>query len=106
MTKNSTSKLEPFDLEIEGTFHKLRNLVEKKLSPKNQLVEMEETPAPIGPVGAVGVENPRTLMKYVQPSIDETKSCIRKPQVQANNFELKPSYVNMIQNSVQFHTTQ
>ena len=42
-------------------------------------------------------------MKYAQPSIDGTASCIRKPAVQANNFELKPSYVNMIQNSVQFH---
>ena len=42
-------------------------------------------------------------MEYVQPSIDGTTSCIRKPPVQANNFELKPSYVSMIQNSVQFH---
>ena len=67
---------------------------------------MEETPAPVGPVGvgAVGAENPRrTLMEYAQPSIDGIASCIRKPQVQANNFELKPSYVNMIQNSIQFH---
>ena len=54
-------------------------------------------------VGAVGVENPRrTLMEYAQPSIDGTASCIKKLAVQANNFELKPSYVNMIQNSVQF----
>ena len=42
-------------------------------------------------------------MEYAHPSIDGTASCIRKPAVQANNFELKPSYVNMIQNSVQFH---
>ena len=42
-------------------------------------------------------------MEYAQPFIDGTASCIRKPTVQANNFELKPSYVNMIQNSVQFH---
>ena len=55
-------------------------------------------------VGVARVENPRrTLMEYAQPSIDGTTSCIRKPAVQANNFELKPSYVNMIQNSVQFH---
>ena len=55
-------------------------------------------------VGAVGVENSRrTLMEYAQPSIDRTASCIRKLVVQANNFELKLSYVNMIQNSVQFH---
>ena len=67
---------------------------------------MEETLAPVGSVGAgaVGAENPRkTLMEYSQPSIDGTASCIRNPTVQAKNFELKPSYVNMIQNSVQFH---
>ena len=55
-------------------------------------------------VGATGVKNNRrTLMEYAQSSIDRTASCIRKPAVQANNFELKPSYVNMIQNSIQFH---
>ena len=54
--------------------------------------------------GAVGAQNNRrTLMEYAQPSIDGIASCIRKPEVQANNFDLKPSYVNMIQNSVQFH---
>ena len=42
-------------------------------------------------------------MEYAQPSIDGIASCIRKPAVQANQFELKPSYVNIIQNSVQFH---
>ena len=42
-------------------------------------------------------------MEYAQSSIEGTASCIRKPAVQANQFELKPSYVKMIQNSVQFH---
>ena len=94
MTRSSTSKLEPFNPEIKRTFHKLRNLVKEKLSPKNQLVEMKETPAFVGPIGAVGVENlRRTLMEYAQPSIDGTTSYIRKLAVQANNFELKPSYV-------------
>ena len=67
MTRSSTSKIEPFDPGIEKTFHKLRNLVGKKLSPRNQLMKMEETPAPVRPVevGAVGAENPRrTLMEY------------------------------------------
>ena len=59
---------------------------------------MEETPA-LGAgngtaIGATGIQNnKKTLMEYAQPSIDETISCIRKPTVQANNFELKPSYV-------------
>ena len=43
------------------------------------------------------------LMEYAQPSLDGTASCIRRPTVHANNFELKPSYVQIIQNSVQFH---
>ena len=44
-----------------------------------------------------------SFLTNFEPSIDGTASCIRKPTVQANNFELKPSYVNMIQNLVQFH---
>ena len=107
MIRSSTNKLEHIDLYIERTFHKLRNLVGKKLSPKNQLVKMEETLAPIGVgvgAGAIGEENTRrTLMGYAQSSINGIASCIRKPTVQSNNFELKPSYVNMIQNLVQFH---
>ena len=114
MTRNNTSTLEPFDPKIERTLRRLCNLVEEKVSPKKKRPTIEETRilgaaniAGAGngaAVGAAGVENPRrTLMKYAQPSIDGTASCIRKPAVQANNFELKPSYVNMIQNSVQFH---
>ena len=43
---------------------------------------------------------PRSLMDYAQPSLTSTPSCIRRPFVQGNNFELKPSYVQMIQNSI------
>ena len=114
MTRNNTSNLEPFDPEIERTLRRLRNLVKDKVSPKKERPTMEETRV-LGAVnnagagngaavGAEGVENPRrTLMEYAQPSIEGTASCIRKPAVHANQYELKPSYVNMIQNSVQFH---
>ena len=83
MTRSSTSKIESFDPEIERTFHKLRNIVGKILSPRNQLVKMEKTPAPVGvAVGAAWVENSRrTLMEYAQPSINGTASCIRKSVV-------------------------
>ena len=107
MTRNNTSTLEPFDPEIERTLRRLRNLVEKKVSPKKERPTMEETRvlkaannAGVGNgvvVGATEVENPkRTLMEYAQPSIERTASCIRKPAIQANNFKLKPSYVNML----------
>ena len=43
MTRNNTSTLEPFDLEIERTLRTLRNLVEEKVSPKKERPTMEET---------------------------------------------------------------
>ena len=65
---------------------------------------MEKTPAPGAATGGARAKNSRrTLMEYAQPSIDGTASCIKKFVVQANNFELKPSYVQMIQNSIQFY---
>ena len=102
MTKSSTSNLEPFDHEIERTFRKLRNLVKKNLSPRKK-VKMEEAPAPGAAIGvgtgigavievAEAQNDRRTLMEYAQALIDGTASCIRKP-VQANNYELRPSYV-------------
>ena len=107
MTRSSSSQLEPFDFEIERTFHRMRNLVAARISPKKERQEIEEPPAlgatNVAKVGneaaarATGAPNHRrTLMEYAQPSIDGIASCIRKPIVQANNFELKPSYVNMI----------
>ena len=121
MIRKNTSTLEPFDPEIERTLRRLRNLVEEKVSPKKERPTMEEarvlgatniasadngaavgdaTGVVVGAGGGGGVNHRRTLMEYAQPSIEGTASCIRKREVHANQFELKPSYVNMIQNSV------
>ena len=55
-------------------------------------------------VGAGAIQNAlRTLMDYAQPSLSGTKSCIRRPTIESTTFELKPSFMTMIQNSVQFH---
>ena len=43
MTRSNTSNLEPFDPEIERTLKRLRNLVEKKVSPKKKRPIIEET---------------------------------------------------------------
>ena len=96
MTRKNTSTLEPFDLEIERTLRRLRNLVEEKVSPKKERPTMEETRvfgdanitgagngAAVGAavgvaVGATGGGNHRrTLMEYAQPFIEGTASCIR-----------------------------
>ena len=105
MTRNKSSTLEPFDPKIERTLRRLRNLVEEKVSPKKERPTMEETRVlgvAVGDVARVAVgaagggNHRRTLMEYAQPSIEGIASCIRKPEVHANQFELKPSYVNMI----------
>ncbi|XP_052199599.1 uncharacterized protein LOC127806389 [Diospyros lotus] len=46
--------------------------------------------------------NQRTLSSYATPTLDGTTSSIRRPNVQANNFEIKPAIIQMIQMSVQF----
>ena len=56
MTKSSSSQLEPFDPEIERTFHRLRNLVEARVSPKKERQEMDETLA-LGVANMEGVGN-------------------------------------------------
>ena len=81
-------------------------MVEKKVSPKKERSTMDETRvlgatniagagngAAIGDAAGVavgaagGVNHRRTLMEYAQPSIEGTASCIRKPEVHANQFE-------------------
>ena len=42
-------------------------------------------------------------MDYAQPSLSGTESCIIRPAIESFVFKLKPSYVTVIQNSVQFH---
>ena len=55
-------------------------------------------------VGVSVIQNAqRTLMDYAQPSLLGIESCIKRPTIESTTFELKHSYVTMIQNSIQFH---
>ena len=44
----------------------------------------------------------RTMYSYARPSLDGTQTCITRPNVAANNFEIKPNVIQMVQNLVQF----
>ena len=119
MTRSSTSNLELFDPEIERTFRSLRKLIKEKIATvkEESMKRQERANAPAGAgigarngvgagvgVGAGAIQNAsRTLMDYAQPSLSGTESCIRRLVIESTAFELKPSYVTMIQNSVQFH---
>ena len=45
------------------------------------------------------LENQRPLRDYATPLVDEIHDSIQRPTIQANNFELKPSIIQMVQNS-------
>ncbi|GKV23867.1 hypothetical protein SLEP1_g33550 [Rubroshorea leprosula] len=49
-----------------------------------------------------GQNNARTLGSYATPSLEGITSSIRRPAIQANNFEIKPAIIQMIQQTIQF----
>ncbi|MED6112701.1 hypothetical protein PIB30_063934 [Stylosanthes scabra] len=42
-------------------------------------------------------QNRVTLGQYINPTADSCGSTIRRPAIQANNFELKPSLIQLVQ---------
>ena len=43
------------------------------------------------------VKPQRTMYEYAKPSLTRTKSSIAKPTIVANNFEIKPNIIQMVQ---------
>ena len=50
----------------------------------------------------INAQGDRPLHEFIRPRLNEAQSSIRRPPVQANNFEIKPAFIQMIQNSLQF----
>ena len=48
-------------------------------------------------------EHQRTISDYAKLTLNSSQSSIVRPPVPANNFELKPAFVQMVQQPVQFH---
>ncbi|KAL0404366.1 UNVERIFIED_CONTAM: hypothetical protein Sradi_2077400 [Sesamum radiatum] len=100
MTRGRGGELAQFDPEIERSFHRQRNTIERGDTIENS--DTEEHLAIIEPtMDHVGVVE-RPMMEYSFPTADGTISSIALPTVQANNFEIKPSIIQIIRSSVQF----
>ena len=76
-----------FDPEIERTLHQLKK--EKKKEANTSLSNMAN-------------QEQKVLRDYATPSVNGATSSIRRPAIQANNFEIKPAIIQMIQQTVYF----
>ncbi len=91
MRRSRSVDLVPLDPDIEKTLRKLRK--ERQQRDLQEVIVMGEQG------NGDAVQN-RALKEYSIPTVGT--SSIRRPPIQANNFEIKPAIIQMIQNSVQF----
>ena len=72
------------------------------------MAKNQENPLPPAIVAEPVNQNPapRTMYDYAKPNLIGTESSIVRPAIAANNFELKPNTIQMIQQFVQFDGLQ
>ena len=80
-----------FDPEIDRTFH--RRLRERRV------MEGDENPGNQHVILGRGDENAqgRPMCDYYMPTVEGVSPSIAWPAIQANNFELKPALIQMVQ---------
>ena len=95
MHRKSEAELLPLDTEIERTLKNMRKATSAEdRSMSNQIErlqtitkeEKEERP-----------QRPNTMEEFWRPIIQEEYSVVRQPPIEANNFELKPTLITMVQ---------
>ena len=107
MIRSSSSKLLAFHPEINRTTRRrlksAARAVENPVFEKQQVGE-EELQLSEGENSVVAMADQRRMMvEYARPTLDSTGSCIVRPTIEANNFEVKASTMNMIHNQCQFN---
>ncbi|XP_070679073.1 uncharacterized protein [Malus domestica] len=80
--RSRSLELVPYNPEIDRTFRQLLRK-QKKQEPTERMALQDPN------------EN-RALMDYSAPTVGATSSCIVRPEITANQFELKPSFIQML----------
>ena len=91
-----------FDPDIEGIARRNRwdRRRPRAMGDQNTIPNPVPIPNPVN--DGANVADERILQDYVMPRADLNLSSIRRPTVNANNFEIKPSLIQMIAATVQF----
>ena len=95
MHRKPEAELLPLDTKLERT---LRNLRKIKSVESTTMAEQREIRQPISEETVV--ERPQrqmTMKNFWRPVIQDEYSTIRQPTIKANNFELKPALITMVQ---------
>ncbi|XP_075486381.1 uncharacterized protein LOC142525987 [Primulina tabacum] len=102
------TELEPFDPEIENTFRRRRRAQREKSSDFDveEQLKQEEKVEIVGIEEMENEEVDRTVYDLTRQTTGGYGSSITRPTVEANNFELKPSIIQMIQYQVRFGGSQ
>ncbi|WCJ21103.1 hypothetical protein M5689_003284 [Euphorbia peplus] len=92
-TRSSNSNPPPYDPDFE-----------KKLKKKKKDKKNKGSPSKIDFVIDLEIEDmvAQRLMDYAAPWYDGLTDGVRRPQINADHFEIKPALLQMIQNNVQF----
>ncbi|KAA3465781.1 RING-H2 finger protein ATL63 [Gossypium australe] len=101
-----------YDSDIEGTIRRNRREIRQSLNyiEEEQVVDTNTTEEMVenNPLPPEAAEHhaPRTMYDYAKPNLTGIESSIIRPAIAANNFELKPNTIQMIQQFVQFDSLQ
>ena len=86
----------PLDIEIERTLQNLRRITSAESRnmanqrQRLQVIPEEEEEVKIN-------QRPNTMEEFWRPIIQDKYSVVRQPPIEANNFELKPALITMVQ---------
>ena len=94
MHRKQKAELLPLDTEIERTFRGLRKVKSAEIA---QMAD-ERLNGAVNQEFAAEVPQERDTMEdFWRPVIQDEYSAVRQPAIDADNFELKPALITMVQ---------
>ena len=95
MHRKSEAELLPLDTKIEITLKNMRKATSAEdRSMTNQIEILQNIPEE---EEAETQQRPNTMEEFWRPIIQEEYSVVRQPPIEANNFELKPALITVVQ---------